>query len=42
MRYFVFQNGSEHLQPSLPGQLLHLRLHLCPHLGEEFQLMPSA
>ena len=33
MRDFVFQNGAQNLQPSLPGQLFHLRLHLCPHLG---------
>jgi hypothetical protein len=33
MRYFVLQNGSQDLQPGLPGQLFHLRLHLCPHLG---------
>jgi hypothetical protein len=32
-RYFVFQNGAQDLQPGLPGQLFHLRLHLCPHLG---------
>src|SRR5215831_10086427 len=30
---FVFQNGPQDLQPGLPGQLLHLRLHLRPHLG---------
>jgi hypothetical protein len=30
---FVFQNGPQDLQPGLPGQLFHLRLHLGPHLG---------
>jgi len=31
MRYFVFQDGAQDLQPGLPGQLFHLRLHLRPH-----------
>src|SRR6266567_583783 len=44
--YFVFQNGSQDLQSSLPGQLFHLRLHLGPHLGHRQrhphqQLLPS-
>src|SRR5713226_6114629 len=44
--YFVFQDGAQNLQPGLPGQLLYLRLHLCPHLGyrqrhPHQQLLPS-
>ena len=43
---FVFQNGAQDLQPGLPGQLFHLRLHLRPHLGYRQrhlhqQLLPS-
>jgi hypothetical protein len=26
-RDFVFQDGAQDLQPRLPGQLFHLRLH---------------
>jgi hypothetical protein len=33
VRYFVFQDGSQDLQPGLPGQLFYLCLHLGPHLG---------
>jgi hypothetical protein len=33
MRDFVFQDGAQDLQSRLPGQLLHLRLHLRPQLG---------
>ncbi len=43
---FIFQDGSQNLQPGLPGQLLYLRLHLRPHLGHRqrhthHQLLPS-
>ncbi len=43
---FVFQDGPQDLQPGLPGQLFHLHLHLCPHLGHwqrhpHQQLLPS-
>jgi hypothetical protein len=46
MRDFVFQDGAQDLQPGLPGQLFHLRLHLRPHLGyrqrhPHQQLLPS-
>ena len=34
MRYFVFQNGPQDLQPRLPGQLFYLCLHLRPHLSQ--------
>jgi len=44
--HFVFQDGSRNLQPRLPGQLLHLRLHLRSHLGHRQrhthqQLLPA-
>ena len=46
MSDFVFQNGAQDLQPGLPGQLFHLRLHFRPHLGyrqrhPHQQLLPS-
>jgi hypothetical protein len=46
VRDFVFQDGSQNLQPGLPGQLFYLRLHLRPHLGyrrrhPHHQLLPS-
>jgi len=46
MRDFIFQNGAQDLQPGLPGQLFHLRLHLRPYLGywqrhPHQQLLPS-
>jgi hypothetical protein len=34
MRHFIFQYGPQDLQPSFPGQLFHLCLHLRPHLGD--------
>ncbi len=43
---FVFQDGPQDLQPSFPGQLFYLCLHLRPHLGyrqrdPHQQLLPS-